>query len=104
MYTFVETPLFTRLIGEYLNDDEYLALQEALIANPDAGAVISGSGGVRKIRWSTEGRGKRGGVRIIYFLKVQAAVIWMLTIYAKNEAERIPATMLRKIKQEIEHG
>jgi hypothetical protein len=75
MFIFVETRLFTRLVGEYLDDDEYLALQNALTANPEAGTVIPGAGGVRKLRWATRGRGKRGGVRIIYFLKVQAAVI-----------------------------
>ena len=68
MFIFVETRLFTRLVGEYLDDDEYLALQNALTANPEAGAVIPGAGGVRKLRWATRGRGKRGGVRIIYFL------------------------------------
>lgn len=103
MFAFVETRLFTRLVAEYLDDDEYRALQSALAANPEAGVVIPGSGGVRKIRWSAEGRGKRGGVRIIYFVKVQSALVWMLTIYAKNEAESIPATVLRKIKQEMEH-
>ena len=103
MFIFVETPLFTRLVGEYLDDDEYRALQKALVANPEAGAVIPGSGGVRKIRWGAEGRGKRGGVRVIYFRRVQSALIWMLTIYAKNEAETTSATVLRKIRQEIEN-
>ncbi len=102
MFTFVETPLFTRLVGEYLSDDEYRGLQEALAENPEAGTVIPGSGGVRKIRWGAEGRGKRGGVRVIYFQRVQMALIWMLTIYAKNEAETISARVLRRIRQEIE--
>ena len=70
MFTFVETPLFTRLVGDYLDDDEYRALQRALAAHPEAGAVIPGSGGVRKIRWGAESRGKRGGVRIIYFVRI----------------------------------
>lgn len=102
MFTFVETHLFTRLVGEYLSDDEYRGLQEALAENPEAGTVIPGSGGVRKIRWGAAGRGKRGGVRVIYFQRVQLAVIWMLTIYAKNEAETISAAVLRRIRQEIE--
>ena len=70
MFTFVETPLFTRLVGDYLDDDEYRALQRALAAHPEAGAVIPGSGGVRKIRWGAESRGKRGGVRVIYFVRI----------------------------------
>jgi hypothetical protein len=103
MFTFVETPLFTHLVGEYLGDDDYRCLQEALVANPDAGVVIPRSGGVRKLRWGTEGRGKRGGVRVIYFRRAQPALIWMLTIYAKNDAETISAAVLRKIRQEIEN-
>ena len=103
MFTFVETPLFTRLVGDYLDDDEYRALQRALAAHPEAGAVIPGSGGVRKIRWGAESRGKRGGVRVIYFVRIRTALVWMLTIYAKSEAESIPETVLRKIRQEIEN-
>jgi hypothetical protein len=103
MLVFVETPLFTRIVGDYLDDDEYRALQKALVANPEAGTVIRGSGGVRKLRWDADSRGKRGGVRVIYFRRVQPALIWMLTIYAKNEAETISAAVLRKIRQEIEN-
>ena len=66
--TFVETKLFTKRLREYLADDEYRALQEALIANPQAGDIIRGSGGVRKLRWNVAGRGKRGGIRVIYYL------------------------------------
>jgi hypothetical protein len=99
----VETALFTRIVGDYLDDDEYRALQKALVANPEAGTVIRGSGGVRKIRWDAESRGKRGGVRVICFRRAQPALIWLLTIYAKNEAETISAAVLRKIKQKIEN-
>ena len=77
MFTFVETQLFTRLVGEHLDDDEYRGLQEVLAAAPESGVVVPGSGGVRKLRWAVKGRGKRGGVRIIYFVKVQSALIWM---------------------------
>jgi mRNA-degrading endonuclease RelE of RelBE toxin-antitoxin system len=68
MFSFIETQLFSRLVQEYLSDDEYRALQATLIENPEAGSVISGSGGVRKLRWAAPGRGKRGGYRIIYCL------------------------------------
>ena len=67
VFTFVETPLFSRLVSEYLTDEEYSALQAQLAQNPEAGAVIRGSGGVRKLRWSMSGRGKRGGLRVIYY-------------------------------------
>jgi mRNA-degrading endonuclease RelE of RelBE toxin-antitoxin system len=100
-YTFVETKQFSRLITGYLSDDEYASLQRALIANPTAGVLIAGTGGVRKIRWAISGSGKRGGVRVIYYVKLREGVIWMLTIYGKNVAENIPAHILRKIKEEL---
>jgi hypothetical protein len=102
MISFVETKLFTRLVQEYLSDDEYSALQQALAANPEAGAVIAGSGGVRKLRWAVAGRGKRGGIRVIYFLRTRHGQIWMLTLYAKNVTENIPAHVLKQIKDEVD--
>ena len=102
MISFVETRLFTRLVQEYLSDDEYSGLQQALLADPELGAVIPGTGGVRKVRWGVSGRGKRGGIRVIYFLRTKQGQIWMLTLYPKNVAENIPAHVLRKIKDEID--
>ena len=100
--TFVETRLFTSLVHRYLSDDEYAGLQHALADNPDAGDVIRGSGGIRKLRWGVSGRGKRGGIRVIYYLRSHQGEIWMLTLYAKNEAESIPGHVLKKIKEEID--
>ena len=102
MFTIVETPLFTKLVGKYLDDDEYAALQAVLVGNPEAGVVIPGTGGVRKVRWATGGRGKRGGVRVIYFVRWRNGVIWMLDIYAKSVREDISARVLRRIREEIE--
>ena len=102
LLTFVETKLFTRLVQEYLSDDEYGALQQMLVATPEAGDVIPGAGGVRKVRWSVAGRGKRGGIRVIYYLRSRKGQIWMLTLYAKNVADNIPAHVLRKMKEEID--
>ena len=102
MISFVETKLFTRLVQEYLSDDEYSLLQQALLANPQAGAVIPGSGGIRKLRWRLAGRGKRGGIRVVYFLRTAKGQIWMLTLYPKNIAENIPAHVLKQIKDEID--
>jgi len=65
MFSFIETSLFTRLVRQYLSDQEYGELQSHLIEYPDAGAVIRGAGGVRKLRWAAAGRGKRGGYRVI---------------------------------------
>src|SRR6476659_1210060 len=102
MLTFIETRLFTKLVPQYLSDDEYAALQQALVADPTAGDLIRGSGGVRKLRWSVAGRGKRGGIRVIYYLRLKQGEIWMLTVYAKNEADSIPAHLLRRIREEID--
>ncbi len=102
MQTFVETKLFSKLVQEYLTDDEYAELQRSLIAQPESGHVIPGSGGVRKLRWKIAGRGKRGGLRVICYLRSREGQIWMLTLYAKNVAENIPATVLKKIREEID--
>src|SRR5438477_13089493 len=102
MFSFVETKLFTRLVQEYLSDDEYSQPQQAVIANPGVGSVIPGSGGVRKMRWSVAGRGKRGGLRVIYFLRIRQGQVWMLTLYAKHVEENITAHVLKQIKDEID--
>jgi hypothetical protein len=104
VYTFIETRLFTRLIQDYLSDEEYRALQNILIDSPEAGDVIPGSGGVRKLRWRAQGRGKRSGYRVIYFSRSAEHQIWLITIYPKNVAENIPADVLKKIRKEIENG
>lgn len=100
--TFVETKLFTELVQDYLSDDEYAAMQQFLVVNPEAGDVIPASGGVRKLRWGVAGRGKRGGLRVIYFLRRRNDEVWMLTLYAKNVADNIPAKVLKKIKEAID--
>ena len=76
----------------------------ALAGSPEAGPVIPGSGGVRKLRWGAPGRGKRGGFRVIYYLRSRTGVIWMLTMYPKNVSDSIPAHILRQIRKEIDNG
>jgi hypothetical protein len=102
MYSFIETKLFTRLVSKYLSDDEYAELQATLVKNPEAGAIIPGSGGIRKLRWGLVGRGKRSGLRIIYYAKLSERVMWLLTLYAKGVSENIPAHILKQIKKEID--
>lgn len=104
MLTFVETRLFSRIVGDYLSDEELSRMQAALAADPERGDIVPGSGGVRKLRWGLAGRGKRGGIRVIYYLRRREGVIWMLTIYAKNETANLPPAILRKIREEIEDG
>jgi hypothetical protein len=102
VYSFIETKLFTRLASELLSDEEMRELQMALIADPQAGDVIPGTGGLRKLRWRAPGRGKRGGYRVIYFVRLAQGHIWMLTIYPKNVAENVQAHILRQIRKEID--
>jgi mRNA-degrading endonuclease RelE of RelBE toxin-antitoxin system len=87
-----------------MSDDGYRKLQEALISDPEAGVVIQGTGGVRKLRWSARGRGKRGGYRVIYIVRLEIDTIWMLTLYPKNVRDTIPARILRQIREQIENG
>ncbi len=101
---FIETSIFTKLIYTYLSDDEYLGLQVFLLKYPEVGKVVPGSGGVRKLRWAMAGRGKRGGVRVIYYFKKREGEVWMLTIYGKSEVDNIPAHILRKIAEELKDG
>jgi hypothetical protein len=100
---FIETSLFTNLVYDYLSEDEYLGLQVYLLRHPESGKIIPGSGGVRKIRWAIKGKGKSGGIRVIYYWKVSEEEIWLLTVYAKSEQETIPEHILRKIAEEIKN-
>lgn len=103
MITFIETKLFTKLVEQYLSHDSYRQLQTALASDPEAGLLIPDSGGLRKLRWGIAGRGKRGGLRIVYYVRLRQDEIWLLTLYPKNVAENIPAHVLQQIKQEIDN-
>ena len=104
MYTFIESSVFERVLPAYLDDDEYSELQQYLIKNPEAGVVVPGSGGVRKMRWARSGTGKRGGLRIIYFLRYRPNEFWMLTLYAKVRRENIPAHILKQLLEVFSDG
>ncbi len=101
---FIETSVFSNYIHEYLSEDEYADLQNFLAEDPYSGKVVPSSGGVRKLRWSAKGRGKRGGIRVVYYWKSARNEIWMLTVYSKNQKENIPSHILKKIAEEIRNG
>ena len=100
---FIETPIFTADVCALLSDEEYAALQQHLVAQPNAGPVIAGTGGLRKIRWVVAGKGKRGGIRVIYYHVVAHAQIRMILIYRKGIKDDLTLkekTALRKINAE----
>ncbi len=94
---FIETQVFTKQITSLLNDGDYRQLQVTLALKPRAGDIIRGSGGLRKIRWAARGRGKRGGIRIIYYL-VTDEQIYFLFAYAKNKQEDLDSGQLRILR------
>jgi hypothetical protein len=94
VFVFIESAAFDRLRAHYLDDDEYSELQQFMMQNPEAGAMVRGSGGVRKLRWQREGAGKRGGWRVIYFVRY---------LYAKAKQENAPAHILKRLKEAFEH-
>jgi mRNA-degrading endonuclease RelE of RelBE toxin-antitoxin system len=98
----VETPIFTKQVLDTLSGDEYRLFQRTLLEHPDAGTLISGSGGLRKLRWSAEGRGKRGGVRVIYYWFTAQDTILLLFIYPKNVQDDLTPDQLRQLKKIVE--
>ena len=103
MYTFVETQMFTAEADRIWSEEERGEFFSWLAANPQAGDVVQGTGGLRKVRWSRAGMGKRGGVRVIHFNRLENGVIHLLLIYTKSVRGNIPAHILKAIKQELEN-
>ena len=107
MLEFRETDLFTRQIAVLLSEDEYAELQGVLIVDPEAGDLIKESGGLRKIRWSQQsrGKGKRGGVRVIYYWYAAGPLIYMLLAYSKDERDDLSAeqrrVLMKLVKEEF---
>lgn len=98
---FFETPTFTKRIQELVSDDDYRQLQLLLIKFPEIGKVIKGSGGVRKIRWSGPGTGKRGGIRILYYYVNKLDQIYMFFAYSKSDLSDLSNVQLRLLKKVI---
>src|SRR5690625_893417 len=99
---FIETPIFTKRLKDLLDDDSYTEFQRLLAERPEAGDVIEGTGGIRKVRVPAKGRGKRGGARVIYYHFVSASQIALLMIYAKNEADDLTADQRKALKRIVD--
>lgn len=101
---FIESPIFTKIVKDYLQEDEYAELQRSLEQKPDAGALIPGTGGFRKLRWKDQSRGKgrRGGLRIIYYHFASDNQIWFMTLYGKNEITDLSEREKRLLRNAIQ--
>jgi hypothetical protein len=98
----IETPIFTRRIQELILEEEYRLVQLHLVNKPEAGKVIQGSGGLRKLRWSASGHGKSGGIRIIYYWVVSRDTILLLYAYPKSKQDDLTPEQLQQIRKVVE--
>ncbi len=98
---FRETKAFSRRVAELLSDEDFRLLQVSLLLRPDQGSVIPGGGGLRKMRWALPGRGKSGGARIIYYWFAAESVIFLLSMYAKNEQADLSREQLKLLRQAV---
>jgi hypothetical protein len=101
--TVAETPIFQRYADEVWNETERMAFINFIAGNPEAGDLIRGSGGCRKVRWSTSGQGKSGGARVIYF-NANDETIWLLIVYKKAKFDNLPTSFLIELKQGVENA
>lgn len=104
MYTIVETPVFLRYADGVWRDSEREDFIHWIANNPLAGDVIPGTSGLRKVRWSRAGMGKRGGARVIYYNLLDDGEIWLLIAYTKAKFDNLPASFLNQLREEIERG
>ncbi|MGE8413932.1 MAG: transcriptional regulator [Pseudomonas sp.] len=104
MYAVIETEVFKRYAEPIWNDTERLEFITWLVADPWAGDVIPGTGGLRKVRWSYSGSGKRGGTRVIYYNLLSEGLIWLLIVYTKAKFDNLPSGFLNQLKEGIMHG
>jgi hypothetical protein len=98
---FVETPVFTAVLQRHLDDERYRQLQIALMLRPEQGPVIKGSGGLRKVRWASEGGGKRGRLRVIYYWAPVEQAFYMLYVYAKSDQGDLTPAQTRQLSRVV---
>ncbi len=98
---FVETPIFTRELHDLLPDESYKEMQQAILVRPEAGNLIQGSGGLRKLRWNFPGAGKSGGLRVIYYWDAPADTIYMLLVYRKSKQQDLTQDQLKILSKLI---
>ena len=103
MLTIYETSTFVAEAAKVWSTEERLEFFTWIAGQPEAGAVVPGSGGCRKVRWSRPGMGKQGGVRVIYFVELSARELCMLLVYPKSAKDNIPGAILKQVREEIEH-
>ena len=103
-FEFVEAPVFARFRDDYLDDEGFRELQRHLAANPEAGDIVPGAGGIRKLRWkdARRGKGKRGGLRVIYYCFLSDEEIWLLTLYDKDEAADLTKDEREQLRRALE--
>lgn len=99
---FLETPVFTKLISKLISEEEYHLLQLQLSVRPESGDLIRGSGGIRKVRWAGSGRGKRGGIRVIYYFINEEDQIYMLYAYPKSKKDDLSTDQIKQLKTLVE--
>ena len=102
MLTVVETPLFLRYAAQVWSDEERETFVDWIAANPEAGDVIVGTGGLRKVRWGRSGMGRRGGARVIYFIRVAQGELVLVVVYAKAKLDNMPTQVLKQWKDAID--
>lgn len=99
MLTVIETSMFQRYAAAVWDDDERGAFIDWIAENPDAGDVIPGATPLRKVRWSRSGMGKRGGVRVIYYVTLEDGTISLLVVYSKSKTENLSQAFLRELRK-----
>lgn len=104
MYTVIETPVFRRYAAEVWREAEREEFISWIAANPDSGDVIPMTGGLRKVRWSRTGMGKRGGARVIYYNRLGDGNIWLLMVYTKAKFDNLPIAILQTLREEVDDG